>query len=245
MMNVYAANSHAIVFCYDSTRPNTFDAINALKDQIKSYSPAAPIMLLSLKNDLLFDEGKSIQQALLPNNAKEIGATLDFEVSAKEDTNVQAAFIALSKKLALSHKKEKEIASSQLLRIHTAMHNAQKSYLQKKPYAWKDKAAATNLDTVLDEMDAYAGNKSHSHTAKAKELHEKYPAWDEPTLPNHKEDKKSLIIDARAFLQSKNGLFKKPARDLSLMSLDAIEAIPKEKPDSCTGILVRGLDKPL
>lgn len=245
MLRIDAKHAEAIIVCYDPSKESSFKAVDKWVEKLRELLPNAPIMLLSLQSDQTKRE-KVITQTQLAEKANAIGAILHFEVSAKESINVDEAFNAFAEKLTsaadLNLAKQNDTTTQLILRIHAAMHEAQRSKIHKKN-DWKDKAATADPETLLLEVKAYADKKPHSLTGKAKKLHEKHPAWDDKTIvSNYEKDRKELIIEARDLLDDHNGLFKKePRDDLSLKSLNEIEAIPVQKPHSCTAILVKGL----
>lgn len=259
LTETHLKDANAIIICYDPAT-TSFENLDKWIGKAKKH-PSIPIMLLSMKHDQTTDDKKAESSMQLTAKATEIGAILYFEVSAKDKTNVTKAFEALATTLnevyfkLLKEQKERDAAlekalneqkakqAERIVRIHAAIHTARKTKF-KKGKNWSDEVKAEDDETPLfDKIEKHAA-APHRTTAKAKELDEKYPDWDNLLAPKYEEHRKTLIQDGCRFSQSKSGLFKKPARDLSSLSLDDIEMIPTIEPESRTGLFVSTLRKP-
>jgi Ras-related protein Rab-7A len=244
MFRVYCKQTAAIVICYDPSNKESFEAIDTWVANTKAHCPDAPIMLLSLQHGEPSKEEKEKSQKVLADKAEQIGAFLYFEVNVPENIKVQEAFVTLAEKLSEQLRIVSDQKAERIIRIHSAIHAAQTTKFK------KDKlSAALNTEeddddetSQLDKIEKHA-DAPHRTTTKAKELDEKYPDWDDLTAGKYEEHRKALIQEGCQLAQSKSGLFKKPARDLSSLSLEEIEDIPTKKPESRTALFVSRLKK--
>ena len=89
--------SHGIIVVYDATKEKTFDNVPCWLEEVKkNTSPEATIMLVGNKCDLA--EEKVVEYRTAKEFTDERGIML-MEVSAKEGTNVELAFLTLVAKI--------------------------------------------------------------------------------------------------------------------------------------------------
>jgi len=93
----YYRGAHGIIMTYDCTDQLSFDNIKQWLEEAKNYaSPEVVLLLLANKSDL--EDKKMVTTEQGKNYAEELG--IDFmEVSAKENINVEEAFISLATKI--------------------------------------------------------------------------------------------------------------------------------------------------
>ena len=91
--HTYIRGAHGIIVVYDATKEKTFDNVPCWLEEVKKYeSPEATVMLVGSKCDLT--EEKVVDYRTAKDFADERGIML-MEVSAKEGTNVELAFLTL------------------------------------------------------------------------------------------------------------------------------------------------------
>lgn len=104
-----------IYICYDVTKRDTFDDIGEWLNELNRYAKDRKIerFLLANKTDLL-SSGES--RAVTEDEGKEVASKNDmtfFETSAKDDTNIEASFNAMIKKLLEDHVAEQVPADAE------------------------------------------------------------------------------------------------------------------------------------
>ena len=93
----YYRASHGVIVVYDATREKTYDNVPYWLEEMKKYArPEATVMLVGSKCDL--PEEKMVDYRTVKDFADERGIML-MEVSAKEGTNVELAFVTLVAKI--------------------------------------------------------------------------------------------------------------------------------------------------
>jgi len=94
LRKAYYQNASGAFFVFDTTRPETISRIDEWIDALTTVTGKIPIVLLENKVDL---ESK-IDKSELEKLAKKHGLKL-IQTSAKEDTNVEEAFLEMTKEI--------------------------------------------------------------------------------------------------------------------------------------------------
>lgn len=85
--------AHAFVFVYDVTKEETFENLGYWLERVQSFrSIGVPFILVGNKNDLTGEKTVDYERAKEFADKK---GSLSFEVSAKDGTNVELAFMSL------------------------------------------------------------------------------------------------------------------------------------------------------
>ena len=93
----YYRGAHGIIIVYDATREETFEHVPHVLEEVKQYgSPETTIMLVGIKCDLT--KKKVVDYRTAKDFADKRGIML-MEVSAKDGTNVELAFVTLVAKI--------------------------------------------------------------------------------------------------------------------------------------------------
>ena len=93
----YYRASHGVIVVYDATREKTYDNVPYWLEEMKKYArPEATVMLVGSKCDL--PEEKMVDYRTVKDFADERGIML-MEVSAKDGTNIELAFVTLVAKI--------------------------------------------------------------------------------------------------------------------------------------------------
>jgi small GTP-binding protein len=94
--NSYYRNSNGIIIVYDVTSRDSFDKVTDWIQEVRRYVPTVPLIVVGNKCDL-------IEKRQVPTETgEELGqkqGIIFLETSAKTNTNIDAAFEELSKKL--------------------------------------------------------------------------------------------------------------------------------------------------
>jgi len=104
-----------IYLCYDVTRKDTFDDIGEWLNELNRYAKDRKVerFLLATKVDLLSSGG---ERQVTEEEGREFASNNSmtfFETSAKDDTNIEASFMAMMDKLLDSHVEEKSVPETQ------------------------------------------------------------------------------------------------------------------------------------
>jgi Ras-related protein Rab-1A len=95
MTSAYYRGSEGVLVVYDPTDRNSFDHVDTWLTDVKKFTGKAATLLVSSKCDLNQEKIISTEEGKAKANA--LGFDEFFEVSAKEGTNIETAFTALSK----------------------------------------------------------------------------------------------------------------------------------------------------
>jgi small GTP-binding protein len=92
----YYRNSSGIIVVYDVTKNETFERVSDWVQEVRRYVPSVPLMLVGNKSDLV-----DLRQ-VTPEAGKDLAqrqGMIFFETSARTNSNIDAAFEELSRKL--------------------------------------------------------------------------------------------------------------------------------------------------
>jgi small GTP-binding protein len=94
--SVYYRGSNGAIIVYDVTRPNTFEALQSWYDDLLKFSQDEDIPRILLANKIDLTDLRKISADQGKKSGKELKAEY-FETSAKDGTQVDAAFKQISK----------------------------------------------------------------------------------------------------------------------------------------------------
>ncbi len=97
MMKNYCRGTHAALFLYDITNPGTLYHLDQWVEELRKNAPDAKLLVIGAKADLATN--RKVQLAEATEYARERGAKLTMEVSAKTGENVTLAFEMAAKLL--------------------------------------------------------------------------------------------------------------------------------------------------
>ena len=102
--SAYYRGAKGVIICYDITRKNSFDNVDKWLDDFKSKADEdAVILLIGNKNDLNHIREVDKEEAALKAQKYNIGF---METSAKENDNVQKAFITIFQEIINVYKEK-------------------------------------------------------------------------------------------------------------------------------------------
>ncbi len=104
MMANYCRGTHAALFLYDITNPDTLYHLNQWVEELRKHAPNAKLVVVGAKADLVAN--RKVQLAEATEYARERGASMTLEVSSKTGENVNLAFEIVAKLLLADRKLE-------------------------------------------------------------------------------------------------------------------------------------------
>ncbi len=102
MMKNYCRGTHAALFLYDITNPSTLYHLDQWMEELRNNAPTAKLLVIGAKADL--EMNRKVQLTEATEYARERGAIITLEVSAKTGDNVNLAFEIAAKSLLVDQR---------------------------------------------------------------------------------------------------------------------------------------------